>query len=168
MSSQETIPDDTLYQGYQNCPVVRDDTVYPASEPAEPARASKQSGDKKNDEQLGECASRETRGTASYINASKIILPMHRPVLRNHVGNQPQENGTEVADLLDELNDLMGRQKHISSMVDDVVSRLQEALKQTTHRSLPKGGKLVRWADSASAHGPNDDTHRPRKRARGN
>ncbi|KAI1663872.1 hypothetical protein L13192_11813 [Pyrenophora tritici-repentis] len=152
MSSQETIPDDTLYQGYQNCPVVRDDTVYPASEPAEPARASKQSGDKKNNEQLGECASRETRGTASYINAR----------------NQPQENGTEVADLLDELNDLMGRQKHISSMVDDVVSRLQEALKQPTHRSLPKGGKLVRWADSASAHGPNDDTHRPRKRARGN
>ncbi|KAI1560522.1 hypothetical protein PtrEW13061_012278, partial [Pyrenophora tritici-repentis] len=126
MSSQETIPDDTLYQGYQNCPVVRDDTVYPASEPAEPARASKQSGDKKNNEQLGECASRETRGTASYINAR----------------NQPQENGTEVADLLDELNDLMGRQKHISSMVDDVVSRLQEALKQPTHRSLPKGGKL--------------------------
>ena len=72
-----------------------------------------------------------------------------------------------MADLLHELKDLIEQQKHISSMVDDVVSRLQEALEQSTHRSLPKGGKLVRWADSTSAHGPNDDTYRPRKRARG-
>ena len=114
-----------------------------------------------------ECASRETRETASYINASKIILPTHRLLLRSHVGHQPEDNGTEVADLLDELNDLTGRQKHISSMVDDVVYRLQEALKQPNHRSLPKSGKLVRWADSASTHGSDDDIRRPRKRARG-
>jgi len=70
-------------------------------------------------------------------------------------------------DLLDELNDLMKQQKRISSKVDDVVSRLQEALKQSTHRSLLKGGNLVKWSESASAYGPDDDTHRPRKRARG-
>jgi hypothetical protein len=65
------------------------------------------------------------------------------------------------------MNDFMGQQKHISNKVDDVVSRLQEALEQSTHRSLAKSGKLVRWADSARAHGPDDDTRRPRKRARG-
>ncbi|KAF7442725.1 hypothetical protein A1F94_010952 [Pyrenophora tritici-repentis] len=152
MSSQEIIPDDTLYQGYQNCLVVRDDTVHPASEPAEPVPASKQSSDKEKDEQPGECASRETRGIVSYINAR----------------HQPEENGTDVVDLLDELNDLMGQQKHISSKIDDVVFRLQKAFKQPTHRSLPKGGKLVRWADSASAHGTDDDMRLPRKRARRN
>ncbi|CAN9240465.1 unnamed protein product [Alternaria alternata] len=151
MSSQKTIPDDTLYQGYQNCPVISDENVYPASEPAKPAPASKQSGDRKNNEQPGECTSHETRGTASYINARY----------------QPEKNGTEVADLLDELNNLMERQKHIASMVDDIVSRLQEALKQSTDRSLLKGGNHVRWAESASAHGLDGDTHRPRKRARG-
>jgi hypothetical protein len=150
--------------------VVRDDAVHPASEPAEPAEsapASKQSGDEKKDEQPGECAPRETRGAASHINASKTLLPTHRLVLRSHVGHQPEENSTEVADLLDELEDLIGQQKHISSKVDDVVSRLQEALKQSTHRSLAKSVKLVRWADSASAYGSDDDTRRPRKRARG-
>ncbi|KAF2844249.1 hypothetical protein T440DRAFT_484323 [Plenodomus tracheiphilus IPT5] len=167
MSSQETISDDTLYQGYQKCPVVKDDTVHPGSEPAEPAPASKQSGDKKMDEQPGECASRETRETVSHINASETVLPTHRLVLRSHVVHQPEENGTKVEDLLDQLNVLVEQQKHISSKVGDVVSRLQEALKQDTHRSLPKGGRLVRWADSVSAHGPGDETHRPRKRARG-
>jgi hypothetical protein len=125
MSSQKTIPDDTLYQVCVDI------------------------------------------GTAAYINASKIILPTHRPVLRKRVGYQPEKNGTEVADLLDELNNLMERQKHIASMVDDVVSRLQEALKQSTDRSLLKGGNHVRWAESVSAHGLDDDTHCPRKRARG-
>jgi thiamine kinase-like enzyme len=132
----------------------------------EPAPASKQSGDKKEDKQPGECASRETRVTASHINAGKTLLPTHRLVLKSHVGHQPEKNGTEVAELLEELNDLIEHQKHISSKVDDVVSRLQEALKQSTHRSLAKSGKLVRWADSASAYGSNDDTRRPRKRAR--
>jgi hypothetical protein len=77
--------------------------------------------------------------------------------------HQPEDNGTEVVDLLDELNDLMELQKRISIKVDDVVSRL----KQFTQRSLLKGGNHVRWADSASAHNFDDDTHRPRKRARG-
>jgi hypothetical protein len=44
----------------------------------------------------------------------------------------------------------MEQQKHISSKVNDVVSRLQEALKQSTYMSLAKSGKLVRWVDSAS------------------
>jgi ElaB/YqjD/DUF883 family membrane-anchored ribosome-binding protein len=79
----------------------------------------------------------------------------------------PSTQGRTLADLLDELEDLMEQQKHISSKVDDVVSRLQDALKQSTHRSLAKSGKLVRWADSASAYGSDDDTRRPRKRARG-
>jgi t-SNARE complex subunit (syntaxin) len=138
--------------------VVIDDAIHQASEPAEPAEpaaASKQSGDKKKDEQPGECASRETRGAASHINASKTLLPTHGLVLRSHVGHQAEKNGTEVADLLDELEDLTEQQKHISSKVDDVVSRLQEALEQSTHR----------W-NSARAHGPDDDTRRPGKRAR--
>ena len=99
--------------------------------------------------------------------ASKIPLLMYLPILRNHAGHQPEENSTEVVALLDELNDLMEQQKRILSKVANVVSRLQEALKQSTHRSLLKGGKHVRWAESASAHGPDDDTHRPRKRACG-
>ena len=73
-----------------------------------------------------------------------------------------------MVDLLDKLNDLIARQKYISSIIDNVVSRLQVALKQPTYRSLPKGGKLVRWADSASAHGTDDDIRLPRKRARRN
>lgn len=149
-------------QGYQNCPVVRDDTVYPASESSEPVPASKHFGDKRKVEQPGECASYKPGETASKINASKTFLPANRLVL-SHIGHQPEDNGTEVADLLDELNDLMELQKRISSKVDDVVSRL----KQFTQRSLLKGGNHVRWADSASAHNFDDDKHRPRKRARG-
>jgi hypothetical protein len=145
--------------------VTRD--VLTPSTVTEPALASKQSGDKEKDEQPGECASLETRGATSHIDASKTLLPTHRLVLRSHVGHQAEKNGTEVADLLDELNDLMEQQKHIPSKVEDMVSRLQEALEQSTHRSLAKSGKLVRWADSARAHGPDDDTRRPRKRARG-
>ena len=61
----------------------------------------------------------------------------------------------------------MAQQKNILSKVDDVVSRLQEALKKTTHRSMPKDGKLDRWADSVNNHGPNDNTWSRRKRARG-
>lgn len=150
-------------QGYQNCPVVRDDTVYLASEPSEPVPASKHSGDKRKVEQPGECASCEPGETASKINASKTFLPANRLVLSSHVGHQPEDNGTEVVDLLDELNDLMELQKRISSKVDDVVSRL----KQFTQRSLLKGGNHVRWAESASAHDLGDDKHRPRKRACG-
>jgi hypothetical protein len=101
--------------------------------------------------------------TSTLVRLSSL-LPSHRPVLRSHIEHQPEENGTEVADLLDELE----QQKHISSKVNDVVSRLQGALKQSTHRSLAKSGKFVRWADSASAHGSDDDTRPPRKRARGN
>jgi hypothetical protein len=58
-----------ISQGYQNCPVVRDDTVHPASEPSEPAPASKHSGDKRK-EQPRECASCDPGETASNINAS--------------------------------------------------------------------------------------------------
>jgi ElaB/YqjD/DUF883 family membrane-anchored ribosome-binding protein len=105
--------------------------------------------------------------TSTLVRLSSL-LPSHRLVLRSHIEHQPEENGTEVADLLDELEDLMEQQKHISSKVDDVVSRLQEALKQSTHRSLAKSGKPVIWADSASAHGSDDDTRPPRKRAHGN
>ena len=68
-------------QGYQNCPVVGDDTIDTVSEPAKPAPASKQSGDGRKDEQPDECASRETRGTASRINASKTLLPTYQLVL---------------------------------------------------------------------------------------
>lgn len=149
-------------QGYQNCPVVRDDIVCPASESSEPAPASKHSGDKRKVEQPGECASCEPGETASKINASMTFLPANRLVL-SHIGHQPEDNGTEVVDLLHELNDLMELQKRISSKVDDVVSRL----KQFTQRSLLKGGNHVRWADSATANNFDDDKHRPRKRARG-
>jgi hypothetical protein len=71
-----------------------------------------------------------------------------------------------MADLLNELNDLLEEQKHISSKVDKVVSRLQKALEQSTQGSSRRGGKLVRWADSAGVQGRDDDTSRPKKRAR--
>jgi hypothetical protein len=69
-----------------------------------------------------------------------------------------------VVDLLDELDVLVEQQKHISSKVDDVVSRFHEALQQLTHKSLPLRNKLVRWADSANVHLPDDDVRRSRKR----
>ena len=154
-------------QDYQQCPV-EDDTVHPPSEPSEPAQASKHSGDRKYNEQPGKYASGETRETALYIHTSKTIFAKHWLVLRNYVtlGRQPEQNRIEVVDFLEELHDLIEQQKHISSKVDDVVFRIHEALQQLTHKSLPKGGKLVRWADSARAHGSDDDTRRPRKRAR--
>jgi hypothetical protein len=157
-----------ITQGYPSRPAARDDTVHTPAEPAEPAEpapASKQSGDERKDEQPGECALRETQGTASHINASKTPLPTHRPALRSHIGHQPEENGTEVADLLNELDDLVEEQNHISSKVDNVVSRLRKALEPTQGRSR-RGGKFVRWADSAGVQGRDDDTSRPKKRAR--
>jgi hypothetical protein len=48
-----------------------------------------------------------------------------------------------VADLLDELKDLMEQQKHISSKVHNVISYLQKACEQSTLTSLPKGGKFI-------------------------
>jgi hypothetical protein len=147
-----------ITQGYPNCPVARDDTVH--------TPASKQSGDERKDEQPGECASRETQGTASHKNASKTPLPTHQPALRTHIGHQPEENVTKVADLMNELNGLVKEQKHISSKVDNVVSRLQKALEHSTQGILRRGGEFVTWADSAGVQGRDHDTRRPKKRAR--
>ncbi|KAF5852431.1 hypothetical protein GGP41_007833 [Bipolaris sorokiniana] len=99
MSSQDTIPDDTLYQGYQNCLSVRDDVVYPASDLAKPASASKQLGDKKSKEQPGKFASRETKEAVSHTNAKR----------------KPEESDTKVADILDELENIKGQLKHTLS-----------------------------------------------------
>jgi hypothetical protein len=88
------------------------------------------------------------------------------PYLSQH-GGCPTTQGGTLADLLEELEHLLKQQKRILSMVDNGVSRLQKVFKQSTPRSLAESEELVRWADSAGACGPHDDTRRPRKRARG-
>jgi hypothetical protein len=121
------------------------------------------------DKQPGEHASSEMKGTASHINARKTFLPMHRLVLRSYVEHQPEDVGAEVRRLLEELVDLREQQRKASSKEDEVVSRLHVALgyiEHSTQRSLFKSDKLSRWGDSAGAYSPDDDTLRPRKRAR--
>jgi hypothetical protein len=148
---------------------VGDAAVNPASEPAEPAPASKHSCNGEKDKQAEEYASSEMKRTTSPINASKTFLPTHRLVLRSHVGHQPEEIDAEIRRLLEELVDLREQQKKASSREDEVVSRLQVAfgyMEHSTQRSLFEGDKLSRWGDSAGAYGPDDDTLRPRKRAR--
>jgi hypothetical protein len=90
-------------------------------------------------------------------------------VLRSHVGHQPEEIGAEIRRLLEELVDLREQQRKTSSKEDKVVSRLQVALgymKHSTQRSLFEGDKLSRCGDSAGAYSPDDNTLRPKKRAR--
>ncbi|EMD66396.1 hypothetical protein COCSADRAFT_353612 [Bipolaris sorokiniana ND90Pr] len=166
MSSQDTIPDDTLYQGYQNCLSVRDNVVYPAVDRAEPASASKQSGNKSK-EQPGKFTSRETKEAASHTNASKAILPTDRVALKNYIERKPEESHTEVVDFLEELKNIKGQLEHTLGNVEDLVSRLQEATEQHTHKTLPMSGKLVRWADSTGTYSAKHDIHRARKKARG-
>jgi hypothetical protein len=101
-----------------------------------------------------------------HTKNSKTLLPTHRLVLRSHVGHQPEEDGTDVADLLNKLKDLMEQQKRILREVNEVVSRLQKAPDQSSHRRLPNGGRSVKWAYNASAHGPKDGIGPPRKRVR--
>jgi hypothetical protein len=116
------------------------------------------------DEQPGEYASSEMKRTAS-----KTFLPMHRLVLRSHLGHQPDEIGAEIRRLVEELVDLREQQRKASSKEDEVVSRLHVALgyvEHSTQRSLFKDDKLSSWADSAGAYSPDDHTLRPRKRAR--
>ncbi|XP_014553177.1 hypothetical protein COCVIDRAFT_40745 [Bipolaris victoriae FI3] len=149
MSSQDTIPDDTLYQGYQNCLPVRDDAGYPASDLAKPASASKQLGDKKSKEQPGKFTSCETKEAVSHTNAKR----------------KPEESDTKVADILDELENIKGQLKHTLGGVEDLMSRLREAPEQHTHRTLHMSGKLVRWVASTSTYGAKHDTHRARKKA---
>ncbi|KAF5844086.1 hypothetical protein GGP41_001466 [Bipolaris sorokiniana] len=164
MSSQDTILDDTLYQGYQNCLPVRDDAGYPASDLAKPASASKQLGDKKSKEQPGKFASRETKEAVSHTNASKSILPLDRVALKNYIERKPEESDTQVADILDELENIKGQLKHTLNGVEDLMSRLREAPEQHTHRTLHMSGKLVRWVASTSTYGAKHDTHRARKK----
>jgi hypothetical protein len=64
------------FQEYQNCSVAGDATVDLASEPAEPAPASKHSRDMKKDKQPGEYASSKMKRTASHIDASKTFLAL--------------------------------------------------------------------------------------------
>ncbi|EUC39648.1 hypothetical protein COCMIDRAFT_31233 [Bipolaris oryzae ATCC 44560] len=150
MSSQDTIPDDTLYQGYQNYLPVRDDASYPASDPAKPVSASKQLDDKKSKEQPGKFTSHKTKEAVSHTNAKR----------------KPEESNTEVVDFLDELENIKGQLEHILSNVEDLVSRFQEAPEKHTHKALHMSGKLVRWADSTSTNGAKHDTHRARQKAR--
>ncbi|EMD85656.1 hypothetical protein COCC4DRAFT_76809 [Bipolaris maydis ATCC 48331] len=157
MDSQETIPDDTLYQNYKKSPVVSDDIVYPALEPKEIESATKGFGNKKSDWQSSECRSRETKKAASYADA------------RHH----HRENGSEAldllgkaVDLLSKARDIIGQQERISNEMHDVFPCLQEVLEQLTRKSLPNSGKNVRWADVRRAYGSDDYTNRPRKRLR--
>jgi hypothetical protein len=116
------------------------------------------------DKQPGEDASSETKRTAS-----KTFLPMHRLVLRSHVGHQPDEISAEIRRLLEELVDLREQQRKASSREDEVVFRLHVALgyiEHSTQRSLFEGDKLSGWGHGAGAYSPDDDTLRPRKRAR--
>lgn len=155
-----------LCQEYQTRPLVKDNIIYPASEPAKPAQASQQSGDEKNEEKPGECTSRETKEAVSYTNDSKVVFPTDWTLLRNHIGYKPEESGTEIADLLDELKDVNDEIRYLQDKAEKLVSRLQEAFKQTIHKTLHTSSKLVRWVDSTGTSSPNDDTHRARKRAR--
>ncbi|EOA90821.1 uncharacterized protein SETTUDRAFT_36324 [Exserohilum turcica Et28A] len=150
MGSQETIPDDTLYPKYQSSLLFRDNIDYPASGLAELAQASKQSNDKKSEEQPGECTSHETKKGVCYTNA----------------GYKPEESGTEIAGLFDELKDVDKQMRHLQDKKEILVSCLQEAFKRTTQNTLHISGKLVRWADSTGTSSLNDDTCRPRKKAR--
>jgi hypothetical protein len=148
---------------------VGDAAVDPASEPAEPVPAGKHSCDGEKDKQPEEYASSEMKRTTSPINASKTFLPTHRLVLRSHVGHQPEEIDAEIRRLLEELADLREQQRKASSREDEVVFRLHVALgyiEHSTQRSLFEGDKLSRWGDGAGAYSPDDDTLRPRKRAR--
>jgi hypothetical protein len=148
---------------------VGDAAVNPALELAELAPASKHSCNREKDKQAEEYASSEMKRTTLPINASKTFLPTHRLVLRSHVGHQPEEINAEIRRLLEELVDLREQQKKALSREDEVVSRLQVAfgyMEHSTQRSLFEGDKLSRWGDSAGAYGPDDDTLRPRKRAR--
>ncbi|EUC39846.1 hypothetical protein COCMIDRAFT_41724 [Bipolaris oryzae ATCC 44560] len=120
MSSQDTIPDDTLYQ----------------------------SGNKSK-EQPGKFTSRETKEAASHTNAKR----------------KPEESHTEVVDFLEELKNIKGQLEHTLGNVEDLVSRLQEATEQHTHKTLPMSGKLVRWADSTGTYSAKHDIHRARKKA---
>jgi hypothetical protein len=90
-------------------------------------------------------------------------------VLRSHLGHQPDEIGAEIRRLVEELVDLREQQRKASSKEDEVVSRLYVALgyvEHSTQRSLFKDDKLSSWADSAGAYSPDNNTLRPRKRAR--
>jgi hypothetical protein len=123
------------------------------------------------DKQPEEYASSEMKRTTSPINASKTFLPTHQLVLRSYVGHQLEEIDAEIRRLLEELVDLREQQRKASSREDEVVSRLQVAfgyMEHSTQRSLFEGDKLSRWGDDAGAYGPDDDTLRPRKRARRN
>jgi hypothetical protein len=148
---------------------VGDAAVDPTSGPADPAPASKHSRDMEKDRQSGVYASSEMKRTSSPINASETFLPTHRLLLRSHVGHQPKEISAEIRSLLEELVDLREQQRKASNKEDEVVSRLQVALgyiEHSTQRSLFDGGKLSRSWDSAGAYSPDDDTLRPKKRAR--
>ncbi|KAJ5041934.1 hypothetical protein J3E74DRAFT_286423 [Bipolaris maydis] len=129
---------------------IRDNVVYPAVDRAEPASASKQSGNKSK-EQPGKFTSRETKEAASHTNAKR----------------KPEESHTEVVDFLEELKNIKGQLEHTLGNVEDLVSRLQEATEQHTHETLPMSGKLVRWADSTGTYSAKHDIHRARKKARG-
>ncbi|KAJ6284639.1 hypothetical protein J3E71DRAFT_359391 [Bipolaris maydis] len=149
MSSQDTIPDDTLYQGYQNYLPVRDDAGYPASDLAKPASASKQLDDKKSKEQPGKFTSRETKEAVSHTNAKR----------------KPEESNTEVVNFLDELENIKGQLENTLIGVEDLISRFQKAPEEHTHKTLHMSGKLVEWPDSTSTNGAKHDTHRARKKA---
>jgi hypothetical protein len=148
---------------------VGDAAVDPASEPAEPVPASKHSCHGEKDKQPEEYASSEMKRTTSPTNASKTFLPTHRLVLRSHVEHQPEEIGAGIRRLLEELVDLREQQRKASNKEDEVFSSLHVALgyiEHSTQRSLFEGNKLSRWEDSTGAYSPDDETLRPRKRAR--
>ncbi|XP_014551482.1 hypothetical protein COCVIDRAFT_20275 [Bipolaris victoriae FI3] len=150
MSSQDTIPDDTLYQEHQNYLLVRDDVVYPASDLPEPAHASKPSGDKKNKEQLSKFISRETKEAVLHTNTKRKF----------------EESNTEM-NTLDKLKNMEGWLERMLGEIAGLISDFEEA-PECTHKTLHKSGKLVRWADSTGTSGPNDDEHRVGKKARRN
>lgn len=87
-------------------------------------------------------------------------------VLRKYIGHKPKDSGTRVVDLLIELKDVIGQLKRIHDKAEELISRVEEALKHPVHNTLHMSGKLVRWADSTGTYGPNDENRRPRKRAR--
>ncbi|CAI9634691.1 unnamed protein product [Alternaria burnsii] len=146
MSSQDTIPDNTLYQEY------RDNTVHQSSVPEGPTITDESFSGQKENDQLDESASCKT----------KEAVP--RKATR-----QSEQHDAGIKRLWDELNDLREQKKQLYIQEDNVLSRLYEALgyMAKTSQSRPSTShKTLRWANNVDDHDPDEDIRRSNKRAR--
>ncbi|CAI9635556.1 unnamed protein product [Alternaria burnsii] len=146
MSSQDTIPDNTLYQEY------RDNSVHQSSVPEGPTITDKSFSGKKEIDQLDESASCKT----------KEAVP-------RKAARQSEQHDAGIKRLWDELKDLREQKKRLSIQEDIVLSRLYEAvgyMGKTSQSSPPKSRKTLRWANSVDDRDSDEDIRRSNKRAR--